>query len=43
VQEFLENAGIQMYIAARKAGKSINAWMDDVLGRAAAEALADRQ
>ncbi len=32
----------QVYIAARKAGKSLNAWMDDVLGKAAAEALAER-
>lgn len=29
----------QVYGAAKKAGKSINAWMDEVLGKAAAEAL----
>lgn len=29
----------QLYIASQKAGKSINAWMDEVLGRAAEEAL----
>ncbi|MBE9010318.1 type II toxin-antitoxin system HicB family antitoxin [Pseudanabaenaceae cyanobacterium LEGE 13415] len=29
----------QVYIAAQKAGKSINAWMDEVLGRAAEEIL----
>lgn len=28
-----------VYIAAQKAGKSINAWMDEVLSRAAEEAL----
>lgn len=32
----------QVYIAARKAGKSINAWMDEVLSKAAAEALGER-
>jgi predicted HicB family RNase H-like nuclease len=29
----------QVYTAAKKAGKSINAWMDEVLGKAAAEVL----
>jgi len=29
----------QLYIAARIAGKSINAWMDEVLSKAAEEAL----
>jgi predicted HicB family RNase H-like nuclease len=33
----------QVYLAARKAGKSINAWMDGVLARAATEALAEHQ
>ena len=31
----------QLYLSAQKAGKSINAWMDDVLERATAEALGE--
>lgn len=32
----------QVYTAAQKAGKSINAWMDEVLSKAAAEALGEQ-
>ena len=33
----------QLYIAAKKAGKSINAWMDEVLSEAARDALGERR
>jgi predicted HicB family RNase H-like nuclease len=32
----------QVYIAAQKTGKSINAWMDEVLSRAAEEVLGEQ-
>jgi predicted HicB family RNase H-like nuclease len=33
----------KIFLAAKLAGKSINAWMDDTLAEAAERALGDRQ